>query len=258
MGLPIVLAVYGVGLTILAAVAATVHAAIILFVLKRNTAGRKRAIIASAVFPFLCVAYAGCWFVGYAVINDTIFHRDPGLGDSWYTPLPNGYAISMIDVTDIGTVYDPKSQSASSISSNHYDAEFGVRQLQLSKQLILGAADSKAMDHFGREDTTTVDTWFVLDTTNHTKTEYKSRAELERFAEAQGLKLNLQPIDSIFEKHRYTWFDSVAGAVLLLPPALAYVILIVWIWKLRQAHRSRNAESSPEASDPQNKPPFWA
>jgi hypothetical protein len=34
-----------------------------------------------------------------------MFHRDPGIGDGWVCPLPNGYAIGMIDFTDRGYVY---------------------------------------------------------------------------------------------------------------------------------------------------------
>ena len=58
------------------------------------------------LFPFGYVAFGGVWFVVYATINGVVFHRDPGLGDGWETPMPNGYALRMIDTTDQGTVYD--------------------------------------------------------------------------------------------------------------------------------------------------------
>ncbi len=41
------------------------------------------------------------------VINETVHHRDAGLGDTWRCPLPNGYALMMIDVTDQGWVPTP-------------------------------------------------------------------------------------------------------------------------------------------------------
>jgi hypothetical protein len=45
-----------------------------------------------------------------AVVNATLLYRDLGLGDSSYFPLPNGYSLLMIDVSDQRTVYNPKTE----------------------------------------------------------------------------------------------------------------------------------------------------
>jgi len=41
-------------------------------------------------------------FIFQGFINANFFHRDIGLGGSWYCPLPNGYSLLMTDVTDHG------------------------------------------------------------------------------------------------------------------------------------------------------------
>src|ERR1700722_13867796 len=110
MGIVVVLIFYAVALTIAASIGAAVLGAISYFLTKHSGQDRKKAILASVLFPFLCLAYAGGWFITYAVVNYTIFHRDPGLGDSWETPLPDSYSLMMIDTTDQGTVYNPKTQ----------------------------------------------------------------------------------------------------------------------------------------------------
>src|SRR5262249_52939879 len=84
--------------------------------------GRRRAIVAACLFPLLCLAWGGAVFVGQAIINESVLHRDAGIGDTWRCPLPNGYQIMMIDVTDQGWVYNPKTQSTPDGVSDQEDA----------------------------------------------------------------------------------------------------------------------------------------
>ncbi len=65
---------------------------------------RRRFILATRLFPFACLGWAAGVFVLYAVVNDAVFHRDPGLGDGWWCPLPNGYTLEMTDVTFSGSL----------------------------------------------------------------------------------------------------------------------------------------------------------
>ncbi|HEY6369795.1 MAG TPA: hypothetical protein VIX37_04395 [Candidatus Sulfotelmatobacter sp.] len=53
------------------------------------------------------------------------------MGDTWQAPLPNGYQIMMIDVTDQGWVYNPKTQADGDVSERH-DAVAGVRNLEVA------------------------------------------------------------------------------------------------------------------------------
>lgn len=233
MGIGVVLIVYAIGLMIAASVGAVILGLAVHFITKYGGPRRKRAIIASVIFPFACVAYAGGWFVTYAVINVEVFHRDPGLGDSWETPLPNGYELMMIDTTDQGTVYNPKTQPGGGSIVGRDDAVFGVRQLQVSKNLIFGARDSGYFGRIGQE-STFVDSYFELNTTQKTHTEFKSLEELRQQAVKEGVTLNLREFQLVFGDYRTTWFDYLAGLILLLVPTAAFFLLARWIWKIRK------------------------
>lgn len=63
-----------------------------------------------------------------AIVNEIVLHRDPGLGDTWHCPLPNGYALLMIDVMDHGWVYNPKTQPGDSVTERE-DSVAGVRKV---------------------------------------------------------------------------------------------------------------------------------
>ena len=237
MGIGFVLILYAIALT----VAASVGAVVLGLVSKRLTrhAGPKhtRVVFASAALPFLCVAFAGVWFVSYSVINSEVFHRDPLLGDSWETPLPNGYALLMIDTTDQGTVYNPKTQDEGGVVAERPDSIPGVRQLQVSKNLIFGASDS---GYFGRlgEDSEFVDTYFELDTSKGTHADFKSLDQLRQQAARDGVSLNLREFQSVFGDYRTTWFDYFAGVILLLVPTAGFLLLARWVW---QVHRESPA-----------------
>ena len=237
MGIAVVLIFYAVVLTIAASVGAVLFGVLSYLLTRRSRQHRKNIILASVCFPFLCVAYAGVWFVLYAVINYAVFHRDPGLGDSWETPLPNGYALMMIDTTDQGTVYNPKTQTDRGVVTGQDDAVFGVRQLQVSKQLIFGARDSGYFSRIG-QDSNVVDSYFELDTAKKTRREFKSLDELRQQAALEGATLQLREFDSVFRDYRTTWFDYLAGAILLLVPISGFVSLAWWVWKVRRINPS--------------------
>jgi hypothetical protein len=232
MGLGVVLIFYGIVLTVIAVIGATVLGTAAYF-LARKSGRWKRAVIAAAIFPFLCEGFAGAWFVVYAVINYEVFHRDPMLGDTWETPMPNGYALMMIDVTDEGTVYNPKTQPGGGLVVGREDAAFGVRQLQVRGNLIFGARDS---GYFGRigHDSKIVDKWFELDTSQNRSTEFASLEDLRREAAAKGVRLQLREFQSVFSDYRTTWFDYLAFAILLLTPLVGFIALASWIWRLRR------------------------
>lgn len=233
MGIGVVLIVYAIGLMFAASGGAVILGLAVRFITKPGSPSRRRAIVAAVIFPFGCVAYAGGWFVTYAVINVEVFHRDPGLGDSWETPLPNGYALMMIDTTDQGTVYNPKTQPGGGSIVGRDDAVFGVRQLQVSKDLIFGARDSGYFGRIGQE-STFVDSYFELNTAKKTHTEFKSLKELRQQAAKEDVTLNLREFQSVFGDYRTTWFDYLAGLILLLVPTAAFFLLAGWIWKIRK------------------------
>ena len=233
MGIMVVLIFYAIALTITASVAAIVLGGATSALLKHTVDKRKRAVLASIAFPFLCVAFAGGWFVVYAITNYTVFQRDPGLGDSWETPLPNGYALIMIDTTDLGAVYKPVAGSRESFNESNHKVD-GARQLQVSRSLIFGARDT---GYFGRsgQESTFVDSYFEMDTARDTYKEFKNIEELRQQAASEGVLLQLRPFNSVFGDYRTTWFDYLSGMVLLLVPSVSFFLLARWIWKIRQS-----------------------
>jgi hypothetical protein len=228
-------------MTIAATVGAIVFGAISYFLTRQSWPKSKRAVIASVIFPYVCVGFAGAWFISYTVINYEAFHRDPGLGDSWETPLPNGYALMMIDTTDQGTVYDPKTQQGYGSVVGREDTVFGARQLQVSNDLIFGASDSGYFGRIGQE-SKAVDTYFELNTSKKTHIEFKSLEELRRRAASEGVTLNLREFYSVFHDYRTAWFDYFALAVLLIIPFIGFLLLTGWIWRFRQLNVSSEAQ----------------
>lgn len=234
MGILFVLMLYGIVLTVAASIGGVAFGATSYYLTKRSGPRRNRAILASIIFPFACEVFAAGWFVAYAITNYALFHRDPGLGDSWDTPLPNGYALTMIDTTDQGTVYNPKTQRYPGSIGDQDDTEFGVRQLQVSKAFIFGARDSGYFSRIG-QDSKVVDTFFEIDTINNRRAEFKSLGELRAQAAHEGVTLNLRDFSAVFDDYRLTWFDYLASSILLLTPSVGFLILAIWIWRLRKA-----------------------
>src|SRR5262249_25768990 len=127
MGIGMVLLAWAVVGTVLAGIAGVVFGATTAFVTK-GVQGRRKVILISALFPFACLVWAAIVFVFQAVINEGLLHRDAGAGDAWECPLPNGYAILMIDTTDHGWVYNPKTQVAGGVRGEG-GASYGDRVL---------------------------------------------------------------------------------------------------------------------------------
>jgi hypothetical protein len=228
MGLFVVLIFWAVAGVVLGAVGAGVLAAITAFLTRGITHGRRKLIIAAASLPFACLAWAGTVFVFQAAVNAGFLHRDLGLGDGWYAPLPNGYQVSFIDVTDQGTICPiAQGEGCSSASST------GVRSLQVAGPYLLGAADSQWFEHLSQE-TSAVDQYFLLDTRDGKKTMFTSLDPFTTAASKLGIALHLEPIYSVYSRYRFTWFDILAGCLLVLPPIGALVRLAYQVVRLRR------------------------
>jgi hypothetical protein len=171
-------------------------------------------------------------FVFSAVVNEGLLHRDLGLGDTWHAPLPNGYQIMMIDVTDQGWVYNPKTQPGSSVGEQD-DAVAEVRNLQVAGRYILGATESRAFEHLG-QNINQVDAYFLLDTQLGKQTQFQNYDALRNRALQLGIEPNLQPINGVYAKFRFSWFDVFAGLLFCVPPVVGALLLIRWIWGLRR------------------------
>jgi hypothetical protein len=232
MGIGIVLVFWAVAGVVVASIGAATLGCAAAMLTRGVTNGRRKVIVAASLFPFVCLGWGGAVFVFQAVVNEGLLHRDLGMGDTWHAPLPNGYQIMMIDVTDQGWVYNPKTQSGSGIGEQE-DAVAGVRNLQIAGRYILGAIDSKAFEDLGK-DTNQVDVYFVLDTQLGKRTQFQTFDALRHKALELGIEPNLRPINAVYSEFRFSWFDVLAGLLLCLPPVIGAVFLIRWIVRLRQ------------------------
>jgi hypothetical protein len=196
-----------------------------------RTISRQAAIAVATLFSFVCVGWAGGVFVFQALVNELILNRDLGMGDSWHCPITNGYQILFIDITDHGIVYNPKTQLSKGGVHDREGAIFGVRQLQLSGEYILGGRDTAAIPSSSSDH---VDSFFVLDTRTGTRRDFERLESLKDEAASRGVKLQLEPIYDVYSKHRFTYFDVFAGILFIVPPLTGFVALIWWIIRLRR------------------------
>jgi hypothetical protein len=185
---------------------------------RRVTKGRRQVILAAALFPFASLIWAGAVFVFQAVVNESVLNRDLGLGDTWHAPLPNGYQIMMIDVTDQGWIYNPKTQRLPGVIDQE-DAIPDVRQLQITPHHIAGAAEK---DHY-----------FILNTRSGKRMDFKTFQNFRQAAHRFGFEPHLEPIYLVYSRFRFGWFDVFAGLLLILPIVAGALLLILRIWRLR-------------------------
>ncbi len=183
-------------------------------------------------FPSFVLHGLGMVFVFQAVVDETVLHRDAGLGDTWRCPLPNGYALLMIDVTDQGWVYNPKTQPSDAVGEQE-DAVPGVRTVQVAGQYILGASDSKWFGSL-EGDSNQVDSFFLLDTHTGKRTAFPTYEELTSEARRLGIQPKLEPIIAVYSEYRFIRFDVSVGFLLCLPPIVAICLLAWWIARVRR------------------------
>src|SRR5215467_1221656 len=232
MGIGFVLSIWAVIGTIFASVGAVVLGFTTAYFTRGAQKVRKWLILAVSVFPFFCLGWGGGVFTFQAIVNEMVLHRDAGLGDTWKCPLPNGYAILMIDTTDHGFVYNPKTQSEGGVGEQE-DAVGGVRDLQVAGRYILGGADS----HWGPSENSKpqVDSYFLLDAQIGKHSNFSTQESLRNHALGMGIGLNLEPIDVVYSRYRFTRFEIFSGLLLCLPPLVIAFLLLGWMIRLRKS-----------------------
>jgi hypothetical protein len=237
MGIGMVLLLWAVVCVILAAVGALVLGGSTALFTRGVKRHRRTVILLAALLPFACMGWAGAVFVFQALVNEGLFHRDPGLGDTWHCPLPDGYALLMIDETDHGWIYNPRTQGWGGGVSEAEDSVPGVRKLQLAGQYILGGSDSRSWE-LRETSSDYIDSYFLLDTRSGKRRNFATYEELHAAALQLGIQPNLEPIDAVYSRYRFTWFEAFAIALLCLPPLVPAWILLRWIVRLRRTRVS--------------------
>jgi hypothetical protein len=236
VGIGIVLLIWAVVGTLLAGLGALFLGGATALLTREVQKGRRSVILCASVFPFLCLAWAGIVFVFQAAVNDFVFHRDAGLGDTWKCPLPDGYALLMIDETDQGWVYNPKTQGWGGVGERD-DSLSGVRVLQLSGPYIFGGLDSHAYQFASKDDH--IESYFLLDTKTGKHQSFPTYEALQGKAQQLGATLNLERISVVYSRYRYSWFEKLVAFVFCAPPLLFALLLIWWIVRLRKARGMR-------------------
>lgn len=224
MGIAIILFFWAVVGGVLAGIGALILGCAAAYLTRRVHLGRKKFILAATLFPIVCLGWAGTIFIFQASVNEIVFHRDAGLGDAWTCPLPNGYALLMIDTPDHGWVYNPKTQPKGVVAGQD-DAIGGVKKLQVAARYISGSSE---------DDATQVDSYFLMDTQTGTHITFTTLEALRGKSQELGIQLNLESIDAIYRRYRFTYFDLFAALLLCLPPVGGTTLLIRWLLRLRK------------------------
>ncbi len=223
MGIGFVVVFWLVAGTIFAIVGGSLMGRLTAWLLPATGPNSSRVVTMARRFPFACFAWAAIVFVVQGAVNTSLLHRDVGLGDDWYAPLPNHYEIVLVDVTDQGLVRQQGGNGGI----------FGVRLLQVAGPYLLGGSDTQSFAHSGT-DSSTVDSYFMLNTGNGAMTVEPNLDALTQAASRAGIALRLEPIDSVYERYRFMWFDILAGCLLVLPPLAVFLMLGWRILRLRK------------------------
>jgi hypothetical protein len=139
----------------------------------------------------------------------------------------------MIDTTDQGWVYNPKTQSGGGVGEQE-DAVGGVKIVQVSGRYVLGGSDSRTFEQ-SVKNPDQVDSYFLLDTQIGKHANFPSFDALRAKAQELGIALNLQPIAGVYGKYRFTWFEVFVGLLLCLPPLAGVALLGRWIIRMRKS-----------------------
>jgi hypothetical protein len=193
----------------------------------------KKVVLFASILPFACLIWAAAIFVFQAAVNTTLLHRDLGLGDASYCPLPNGYALLMIDVNDQGTVYNPKTQPGDAVGDQD-DAISGVRELQIVGPYIFGGFDSDYSKHFG-QNSPSANRYFLLDTRKGKQVDFDTEGQLRDAASRSGAQLRLEPVFDVYRRYRFTWFDYIVGVLLIAFPIFGVAVLLRRIVRIRSS-----------------------
>jgi len=233
--------------TILATALAVLAGTLTALYIPRGRPRRTRSILWACVFPFVCFCWLLAVFVFQAYINESLLYRDPGIGHTWQTPLPNGYALLLIDEHHDGTVFNPRTHfsnnSNDEIHPDGPDAVSGVRVIQVAGAKILGGAGPLGQ-YSSQATRDRVDYYFLLDSESHTRANFENYDALTRAAQSAGITPHLEPIYGVYKRYRFTWFDFSALALALVPVLGAGFILA---HRIRQLGTSKTRVTEPRA-----------
>src|SRR5215475_15268258 len=109
MGIGLSLVTWCVKGTLIATALAVIAGTLTAIAVPRGRAGRTRSVLWACIYPFAAFCWLVAVFVFQAYVNEAVLYRDAGagFGRTWQTPLPNSYAILLLDEHHDGTVFNP-------------------------------------------------------------------------------------------------------------------------------------------------------
>jgi len=238
MGIGLAIVSWCVKGTILATVFAVLFGMLTAICVPSGRARRTRLILWSCVYPFALLAWFLVVFVFQAHVNESMLYRDAGIGRTWQTPLPNGYAVLLLDEKHDGTVFNPNTHFANTSNNEIHpdgpDAVSGVRVIQIAGNKILGGAGPIGQ-YSSPASINRIDHYFLLDTNAHTRANFDNYNELANAAHANGVEPHLEPLYRVYNRYRFTWFDYGAVALFLAPVLGVGLLLAHRVRRLRQS-----------------------
>jgi hypothetical protein len=237
MGIGLALVSWCVKGTAIATAIAVLAGALTAILVPRGRPRRTRYILWACVFPFACCCWLLGVFVFQAYVNESLLYRDPGFGRTWQTPLPNGYALLMLDEHHDGTVFNPTTHVSDSSDNDIHpdgpDAVSGVRVIQLAGNKILGGTGPIGQ-YSSPATRNRIDSYFLLDTAARTRANFLNYDALTQAAQPLGIAPHLEPIYRVYKRYRFTWFDLSAIALALVPTLGIGFLIARRISRLRQ------------------------
>lgn len=218
MGTGFVIAVWLVIGTVLAVIASLALGVTVAALASGVAAKRRKATVIAFLYPFACLVWLLLVFALQAWVNTAFLGRDVGIGDVWACPLPNGYHLLMIDTTDDGTVYNPATQRGGGVCQQE-DAPCRVQALQLAGRYVLGVRDTGDLGSRGPR------SFFVLDTDTGKRADFPDRESVLATAGQLGVAFSPEPIGSVYNRFRYTWFDTFATCLAAAIPLVGIVFV---------------------------------
>ena len=201
MSIGCVLAFGAIAGTIAAIGAACVLTLIVFLIRRRRTSIRWWWLVIAAALPFVLLAYAGGAFSAYALWCETVRGVDPGIGDLWLVPLPNGWRFAMIDTPEEGYL---TSRSGEQIHP-------GITRIGVRGDYV-----------FGQDG----DTYFFIDTKSERDETLTAESDLLRKMRTIGAtRDDLDAAVMFYGWRRWTIADALAAIVMAIPPSLLVLAL---------------------------------
>lgn len=235
MGPLFVLIFWAIAAAILSVIGGAILVALVAYLTRGVTLGRRRALTAAGLLPAAGFAYLFCCVIAFSIWSG-FRGRDWGWGDTWDTPIVGDYRLMMIDVMDKATIYSGSDKD----TYNGKKAILGVRELEVRGPLLLAAANPGAFMEYPVKSPDNL--FFILHTDTGVREDYPSLEALSAAAQRLGKPLHLESVADIYSHYRYTKLDLIPVILFAIPPIVVALFLIRALLRLIHAKSSAATE----------------